>query len=235
MNKSTLLAGLGGGIVGAGLTAAVIITAAPSLMGERLVRQSLVENPEILIEASDALRLAEMRPVLDGNRDALETAFASSAIGASAEDADVVMVEFFDYACGYCRQAKPEIERLVSEDPGLRVVYRELPVLGENSVVAARASLAASKAGKFKAFHDAMYAAGRPGEESIDEALAAVGLTREGLSDPAIEAELNQNFELANALGASGTPTFVIGDTIIPSAEGYDAYKAAIAKARDEA
>lgn len=235
MNKSTLLAGLGGGIVGAGLTAAVIITAAPSLMGERLVRQSLVENPEILIEASDALRLAEMRPVLNGNRDALETAFASSAIGASAEDADVVMVEFFDYACGYCRQAKPEIERLVAEDPGLRVVYRELPVLGENSVVAARASLAASKAGKFKAFHDAMYAAGRPSEESIEEALAAVGLTREGLSDPAIEAELNQNFELANALGASGTPTFVIGDTIIPSAEGYDAYKAAIAKARDEA
>ncbi len=235
MTKSTFFAALGGGIVGAGLTAAVMMAAAPSLMGERLVRQSLVEHPDILVEASDALRLSEMRPVLDQNRAALETAFGSSAIGASAEDADVVMVEFFDYACGFCEGTKPEIEQLVAEDPGLRVVYRELPVLGPDSVIAARASLAASKAGKFEQFHDAMFAAGRPGEESISEALAAVGLSLDAIADPAFEAELNQNFELANALGANGTPTFVIGDTIIPSAEGYDAYKAAIAKARKDA
>ena len=235
MSKSTLLAALGGGVVGAGLTAAIILAAAPTMMGERLVRQSLVEHPDILVEASDALRLAEMKPILDQNRDAMETAFASSAMGASAEDAEVVMVEFYDYACGYCRQAKPDIEKLIEENPGLRVVFRELPVLGPDSVIAARASLAASKAGKFEQFHEAMWAAGRPSEASITEALEAVDMRLEDIADPAFEAEINQNFELANALGASGTPLFVVGDTIIPSAEGYSAYKAAIEKAREDA
>ena len=235
MSKSTLLAALGGGVVGAGLTAAIILAAAPTMMGERLVRQSLVEHPDILVEASDALRLAEMKPILDQNRDAMETAFASSAMGASAEDAEVVMVEFYDYACGYCRQAKPDIEKLIEENPGLRVVFRELPVLGPDSVIAARASLAASKAGKFDQFHEAMWAAGRPSEASITEALEAVDMRLEDIADPAFEAEINQNFELANALGASGTPLFVVGDTIIPSAEGYSAYKAAIEKAREDA
>ena len=235
MSKSTLLAALGGGVVGAGLTAAIILAAAPTMMGERLVRQSLVEHPDILVEASDALRLAEMKPILDQNRDAMETAFASSAMGASAEDAEVVMVEFYDYACGYCRQAKPDIEKLIEENPGLRVVFRELPVLGPDSVIAARASLAASKAGKFEQFHEAMWAAGRPSEASITEALEAVDMRLEDIADPAFEAEINQNFELANALGASGTPLFVVGDTIIPAAEGYSAYKAAIEKAREDA
>ena len=232
MAKSTFLAALGGGVVGAALTGVFLFAAAPSLMGERLVRTGLVEHPQILIEASEALQVAQMAPVVQRNRAALHTAFGSSFAGASSAEADVVMVEFYDYACGFCRQAKPEVEKLLAEDPGLRVVYRELPVLGPDSVTAAKASLAASKAGKFDAFHEALYAAGKPTPDAIDAALAKVGVSRDALNDPAIEAELNQNFELANALGASGTPLFVIGETVIPSAAGYDAYKAAIDKAR---
>ena len=85
---------------------------------------------------------------------ALETPFASSWKGAAKPD--VMLVEFFDYACGYCRASNPHIERLLKEDKGLRVVYRELPILGPESVAAARVSLAASKAGRFRQFHDAL-------------------------------------------------------------------------------
>ncbi|MEN3971880.1 DsbA family protein [Sphingomicrobium sp. XHP0235] len=233
MADKTVLAALGGGVLGAGLTAAILVAAGPQLMGERMVRTAMTDHPEILVDAGEALRRQQLEPVLEQNRGAIETAFFSSAKGASAEEADVVMVEFYDYACGFCRQTKPEVERLLAEDPKLRVVYRELPVLGPDSMVAARASLAASKAGKFDAFHQAMWAAGRPSEASIDEALAAVGIERSALQDPAFDAELQKNFDIANALGASGTPLFVIGDTIIPGAESYESYKAAVAKARE--
>ena len=88
---------------------------------------------------------------------------------------DVTLVEFFDYACPYCKASNPHIDRLVEEDKGLRVVYRELPILGPDSVAAARLSLAASKAGRFNQFHDAFRPPAGPGPETIARAAKAAG------------------------------------------------------------
>ena len=132
------LPAIAGGIVGAALTAARLFLAGPSLVGERLVREALVANPEMLVEAGEALRDQQYAATLEPIRASLERPFYSSWKG--AEKPDVTLTYFFDYACGYCRQSNPDIERLLKEDKGLRVVYRELPILGPDSVAAARVS-----------------------------------------------------------------------------------------------
>ena len=171
--------------------------------------------------------------MLDANRAAIETPFASSWKGAAKPE--VTLVEFFDYACPYCKASNPSVDRLVQEDKGLRVVYRELPILGPDSVTAARLSLAASKPGRFAQFHDSLWAAGRPAPDTIAAAAQTAGIDAGAQSDPAIEAELKRNFQLAGQLGATGTPLFVIGDRVMNGAVGYDALKQAIAAARKKA
>ena len=223
-------AAIGGGIVGAVLTAGALVIAGPSLFGQKLVREALLSNPEMIMEAGDALRDKQFAQTLAPIRASLETPFHSSWKGAAKPD--VTMTYFFDYACGYCRQSNPDIERLIAEDKGLRVVYRELPILGPESVEAARVSLAASKAGKFAQYHDALYAAGRPGADTIALAARAAGVPAQPVDDPAQEAELRANMGLASQLGATGTPLFIVGDRVINSAVGYEGLKAAIAAAR---
>src|SRR4029450_13516665 len=129
------------------------------------------------------IRHAQYAPVLAANRASIETPFASSWKGAAKPE--VTLVELFDYACPYCKASNPHVDRLLKEDKGLRVVYRELPILGPDSVAAARVSLAASKAGKFAAYHDALYAAGRPGPDTIAIAAKAAGVPSHPSEEPA--------------------------------------------------
>ncbi len=131
-------AAIGGGVVGAIVTAGLLVVAAPALLGERMVRQAMLAHPDILVEASDALRDRQYAPTLAAQRAAIETPFHSSWKGAARPD--VTMTYYYDYACGYCRKSNPDIDRLLSEDKGLRVVYRELPILGPESVAASRPS-----------------------------------------------------------------------------------------------
>jgi protein-disulfide isomerase len=222
-----------GGLIGAVLTAALLLLATPQLLGVRIVREGILKNPQILVEAADALRDQQYAPALAANRGALETPFGSSWRG--AEKPAVVLVEFYDYACPYCKASNPHIDRLLKEEKDLRVVYRELPILGPNSVAAARVSLAASKAGRFSQFYDAMWEAGRPTAESVAAAANAAGTPATPNNDPAAEAELKRNFQLAGQLGATGTPLFIVGDRVFNSAVGYDELKQAVAKARERA
>lgn len=218
--KTALIAGLVGALIGGGAVA----------YGSRQsVREYLLENPEILPEAMDVLRAREAAKVVSANRAALETPFAGAWAGAA--DADVVLVEFFDYACGYCRKSNADIDRLLREDPKLKVVWREWPVLGPESEAAARASLAAAQAGRFKPFYDSLFEAGRPTADSLGKARAAVGLTGD-LPAEAADRELRRNFQLASSLEATGTPTFVVGDQIFQGAVGYEALRDAIKEAR---
>jgi protein-disulfide isomerase len=212
------------------LTAGALLLAGPSLFGQKMVRDALLSNPEMIIEAGDALRDRQFAQTLAPIRASLETPFHSSWKGAAKPE--VTLTYFFDYACGYCRQSNPDIERLLAEDKGLRVIYRELPILGPESVEAARVSLAASKAGKFAQYHDALYAAGRPGPDTIAVAARAAGVPAQPVDDPAQEAELRANMGLAGQLGATGTPLFVVGDRVINSAVGYEELKKAVAAAR---
>ena len=223
---SPLVPAIAGGAVGAVLTLAILAFAAPQLVSSRIVRQGMMNDPQILVDAADALRDKQYAPTLASIRPMLEAPFASSWKG--AEKPEVVLVEFYDYACPYCKASNPHVDQLVREKPGLRVVYREFPILGPNSVEAARLSLAASKAGRFSQFHDALYAAGRPAPETNAVAARVANIPPKPSEDPAIEAELKKNYQLAGQLGATGTPLFVVGDRVLSGAVGYDALKKAI-------
>jgi protein-disulfide isomerase len=214
------------------LTAAALFFALPNVLSSRIVRQGLLADPKILPDAVDALRDAQYIPVLSANRAALETPFGSSWKGAAKPQ--VTLVEFFDYACPYCKASNPSVDRLLQEDKGLRVVYRELPILGPDSVTAARLSLEASKLGRFAKFHDTLWATGRPAPDTNATAARAAGIAPEPQQAADIEAELKKNFQLAGQLGATGTPLFVIGDRVMNGAVGYDTLKQAIATAREK-
>lgn len=227
---TSVLAGAAGGAIA---TIGLALVAVQGGWGDRLVRKAMLDNPQILMETADALRDQQHLPALTANRQALETPFGSSWEG--AKDADVTLVEFYDYACGYCKASLPVIDRLLKEDPKLRVVYREFPILGPDSEAAARLALAASKAGRFMAFHDALYAAGRPSQDTLTRAAQAAGLPAAIPSSAEFDAELRRNYQLAQQLGATGTPLFVVGNKVMNGAVGYEALKAAIADARQAA
>ena len=222
-----------GGIIGSVLTAALLFFAAPGVLSSKIVRQGLLADPRILSDTVDALRDAQYAPVLAANRAAIETPFGSSWKGSTKPD--VTLVEFFDYACPYCKASNPAVDKLLQEDKGLRVVYRELPILGPDSLTAARLSLEASKLGRFAQFHDTLWATGRPAPDTNAKAAQAAGIAPQPVQDAEIETELNRNMKLAGELGATGTPVFVVGDRVMNGAVGYDSLKDAIAKARAKA
>lgn len=230
--RGVFVAAVAGGIVGSALTAALLFFATPQLLSSRIVRQGLLADPKILTDAVDALRDAQYAPVLAANRAAIETPFGTSWKGSAKPD--VTLVEFFDYACPYCKASNPTVDRLLKEDKGLRVVYRELPILGPDSVTAARLSLEASQLGRFARFHDALWSAGRPAPDTIATASQAAGIAPQPKEDPVIEGELKRNFQLAGQLGATGTPLFVVGDRVMNGAVGYEMLKQAIDTARSK-
>ncbi|MFL6730018.1 MAG: DsbA family protein [Sphingomicrobium sp.] len=237
--RGTFSAAIAGGVIGAALTAALLVFATPQSISSRIVRQGMLADPQVLRDAASALQRQDMEQAkaqqnaaLGTNRAAIETPFASSWKGSAKPD--VTLVEFFDYACPYCKAVNPVVDRLIAEDKGLRVVYRELPIIGgQESVTAARLSLAASKAGRFAQFHDTLWAAGRPSPDTLAAATSAAGIPQQPPSnDQAIEAELTRNMRLAEQLRVTGTPLFVIGDKVINAYVPYDELKKAIADAR---
>lgn len=198
------------------------------------VRTYLLDHPEVLTEAMDRLRQKQAAAQIGPMRKALETPYAEGFIG--ARDGDVTLVQFFDYACGYCKASLPHLQRLVREDPKLKVVFRELPILSRESEAAARVSLLAAERGRYGAFHQAMYDAGRPTNATIPAAARAAGLDpaqlQPALTNPKAEQEIARNVDLARSLGFSGTPAWVVGDQAMSGAVGYEALKEAVAKAR---
>jgi thiol-disulfide isomerase/thioredoxin len=215
-----------------GAAGGVIATQGLALFGKSddRVREAILADPEMIAEASELLRANDTTKLVEQYRQQIETPYAGAWEG--AENADVTLVQFFDYGCGYCRGALPDIERLLKDDPKLRVVYREFPILGPGSESAARTSLAAAKAGKYAEFHRAVYAAGPPDPATVAQIADRLGVARTAATDPAIQTELEANFTLTSALGLRATPAWVVGNQILSGAVGYDALKAAVAKAR---
>ena len=146
------------------------------------------------------------------------------------------MVEFFDYACGYCRASLADLAKLVGEDKGLKVVYRELPILSDASADAAKVSLLAAEKGQYMPFHRALYDSGKVTRETILGAAAKVGIDAKAaeaaIASSKYDAEIQSNIALAQKLRATGTPTFVVGDQVLNGAVGYDALKQAVATVR---
>lgn len=225
----TVAAFAGVAVGAAGLGAAAVLLTQPGTASAdpAAIRQVLVDNPEIIPEALARLQQRQVAGAIDASRTELETPFAGAWIG--AREPKVTLVQFYDYACGYCRASLPVVQRMVREDPTLRVVFREFPVLGEASVEAARASIAAAGAGKFAPFHDALYAAGRPSAATIGATAAQIGTP---VSDGRADAEIAKNYRLAQTLGINSTPTWVVGDQLLAGAVGYKALKSAVEEAR---
>lgn len=201
---------------------------------EPIVRDYILAHPEIIPEAMDRLRDSQAVKAIGAERQALETPFASAWAGAGK--GDVTLVMFTDYACIYCRQSAADIDRLLTSDPRLKVVWREIPVLGAPSQQAARVALAAAKAGGYLPFHRTMFASGRPDAATITaSSLAAhldAGTLVRAAAAPDIAREIERNLTLAGKLGVSGTPAFVVGDQLLNGAVGYDALAKAVATAR---
>lgn len=237
MNQGVIriMIGLFAAAAGAAATVAVMASGTPVATNDRvaiekIVRDYILANPEILPEALENLRGREVAKIVKANRKAIETPFAGAWEGAA--DADVIVVQFFDYNCGFCRSSMSDIDKLLAADKRVRVVYREFPVLGPDSENAARLSLAAAKAGKYAAFHRAVYAAGKAEPRAVERIAKQMGLDLAFAADPAAQAEIDANLNLARPLGMTGTPSWVIGDKVLQGAVGYDALKAAVTAAR---
>jgi protein-disulfide isomerase len=191
-----------------------------------LVAETLRENPELVLEALQALevRQAEARAataasVLIEERGILERDPNAPILG--NPDGDVTIVEFFDYNCPYCKRAMPEVNALMAEDTNVRLVLREWPILSEGSAFAARAALASRQQGKYAEMHDAlMTMRGRVEAEAVLRIAGEVGLDVEKLKidmqSPEVEEHIATSMRLADALGFNGTPSFVVGDQLIP-------------------
>jgi protein-disulfide isomerase len=228
--KLGLLAGIAGVLIGALAVSLWFNFRGPGqAQTEALVRNYILDHGEVLPEAIDRMQRRQARAAVLQHREALERPYRGAWAG--AENGDVVMVEFFDYACPYCHQVNGDVERLLREDPRLKVVWREYPVLGPNSESAAVASMAAAEQGRWRQFHARMFALGRPTEAVLQQALRETGVTTSAPTD-AMRTEVARKGEMYRAISSTGTPTFVIGDQVLQGAVGYDALKSAIAQAR---
>jgi len=212
---------------------------------ESIVRAYLLENPEIIMEAVAVLQAREQeaeqelaRDQLAARGDELFNSPTSPVMG--NPDSDVTLVEFFDYNCGYCKRVLDDVFALVEEDPNVRVVFKELPILHETSVLAARAALAAQQQDLYVPYHNALMGhRGRMSEDVVFDLAEQVGLDverlRADMDSDAVTREIAANMALAQALGIRGTPAFIVGDEIVPGAVGLDVLRDLIAQARAEA
>jgi protein-disulfide isomerase len=208
---------------------------------EAIVREYILRHPEVLLESVRLHEQRERAAAEERGRKALVTHEeellrdkATPWVGAQEPEATVV--QFFDYRCGYCKRVLPMVSRSAKE-PGVRVVYKELPILGPESVLAARLALAANKQGKYREVHESLMsstAAIKP--QTVEEMAKKHGLELEKLKKDMESAEIAQalakNQSLAGSLGVNSTPTFVIGPELIPGAIEPAQFNALIEQAR---
>lgn len=210
---------------------------------EKIVREYLLANPEILNEMLAELKAREeasatekAKSAIAANRDALLND-GFSYVGGNP-NGDVTVVEFFDYRCGYCKKVRDDIVTLIGADGNVRVVFKEFPILGAASMEASRAAIAAKKQGddKYWAFHQAMLGADSLDADAIYDIAAGQGLDVEKLKAdmklPEVDEIISKNHELAEQIGVDGTPAFIVGDQLYPGALGADELQAIVTEQR---
>lgn len=208
----------------------------------RISADHLRENPEVIVEAIQAYQLRTQEAEQTARLETLESSWSEIAENGDDPvlgnpDGDVTLVEFFDYRCGYCRRAYPDLRALHDNDPNLRIVLKEFPILGPESVFASRVSLAARNQNQFADFHAAaMETEGQLTEERVLQIARDVGLDMERLrrdmDDPEIQRIIESNYAIAETLGIRGTPAFVTRGEIISGAVGRARLETAVAQAR---
>ena len=207
-----------------------------------ILRDALVRDPGILRDAMAAADQAEQRE----RAGAVQQAIASQGDALFRDPADpvkgnpqgaVTIVEFFDARCGYCKQMQPAMEQLLRRQRDVRLVLKDLPILGPNSVLASRALIAAQRQGKYAELHDApMKLREEPAEPVLRREAERAGLDwarlRRDMDDSGVQARLNGNIRLAQALRIEGTPALVIGGALVPGAVDLATLERMVAEAR---
>lgn len=213
-----------------------------------LISQQLASNPEVLMRGLQQLNQRRQQARRQTRQQSFASAFATyreelvndptAPVGGNPKG-DVTVVEFFDYNCPYCKAAKPRVRKLLAEDPNIRFVYKEFPILSASSRVAARAGLAAARQGLelYERFHDALLdVKKRLTEPQVFRIAEKSGLDmarlRADMKDPEIEKAIKANLTLATRLNVTGTPTFIIDGILVPGAVPIETLRQAVATAR---
>ncbi|HEY1097195.1 MAG TPA: DsbA family protein [Alphaproteobacteria bacterium] len=209
---------------------------------DSLIKDFIMKNPDVIIQSLQAgqpgaesvtAKEGRLQKVPDGLYDYPLTPFVGP------KDAKLVVVEFFDYNCGFCKRVVPDFVKLIGEEPDVKFMFKELPILSAESEVAARFALAANKQGKYIEYHTALMEHQGPiSQELIEKTATDVGLDLAQLKKDAdgadVAAALQKNMALARELGVQGTPFFVIGKERVPGAVGYTRLKDMINQERAE-
>ena len=209
---------------------------------ETVIREYLQAHPEVVAEALQEMERREQEAQRKRATEAVRAHLAEltqdpgSPVGGNPQGA-MTIVEFFDYQCGYCKGEAIELKKLLQADPDIRLVYKDLPILGPVSTFAARAALAAQQQGKHEVLHAALMAASeRLTEQGVLQIAAQVGLDaarlEKDMADPAVAETLARGLRLAEALGIRGTPALIVGMELVPGAADLDALKRLVAQAR---
>lgn len=211
---------------------------------ETIVREYLLDNPEMLLEMQGALeakqkeqqRVAHLE-VIKQSKDEIFNSAYDGIVG--NPNGKVTIVEFYDYNCGYCKRAQADMHALTKADPELRFVLKEFPILGPDSQKAHVVSMAFRKVmpEKYGEFHDRLLGGeGRASEESAMRIALELGADeaklREAMKDPEIVDVFNKTYDLANQLSISGTPSYVVGNEVVFGALGHDLLAQKIAEAK---
>ena len=206
-----------------------------------IVRDYLLTNPEVIQEALLVLQQRQRQAQAQGMKKLLSE--QQNAIYNDTTDqvwgninGDVTVVEFFDFQCGYCKRVHPSIKALINQDPNVRVVLKQLPVLGPNSMLAAQYALAAAQQGRYTEYHDAVIQLDNLNENTLIGLASELKLDVAKLSTDAkslnIQSSIINTIRLAEALNINGTPGFIIGNQITPGAIDLDGMLSLVAAAR---
>jgi protein-disulfide isomerase len=209
---------------------------------EGLIKSYLINNPDVLIEVTKELEKRQAAMQADEHKKAIvekkASIFAAStdfALGSKDKGA-ISVVEFFDYNCGWCKKAVEDVGKLTAADPKVRIVFKELPIFGEDSTVAAKAAMASVKQGKYWDYHVALMKEKKVTKDNVFTIAEKVGLNVEKLkadmADPAIDAALKENAAIAQALAIEGTPGFIVDTKVNVGYVPVDGLKALIADVR---
>ncbi len=210
-------------------------------MGD-IIRDYLLKNPEVLREAFQELERKNQLAQAERSRQAIEDNAADlfrseHDLVAGNPEGSITMVEYFDYNCGYCKRALPDVLKLIESDKDLKIVIKEFPILGPGSTFAARAALASRKQGKYWEFHVALLEVrGAIDAGTVLRVAEKVGLDIDKLKEDMDSSEVNQiiagNMKTAQALGIQGTPAFLVGQNLVPGAVGFSALSELVSSVR---
>jgi protein-disulfide isomerase len=210
---------------------------------EQIVAEYIQKNPQAILDSVSKHQqqaAAEEEKKAQGNikEKISEIENDPSSPVAGNPKGDIVIAEFFDYSCGYCKKVFPTIIKLVEEDKNIKLVLKELPILGPNSELATRAALAVHliSPSKYFEFHKKLMGGHVAGQDSIDTVAKDLGIDvkamQEKMKSPDVEKVISKNKDLAANIGIHGTPAFVVGGELVPGAIDYDALKGLVAKSR---